>query len=317
MNTLLVVVLLAVGIVFIVKGGDYFVDAATWIAKVSGIPNFIIGATIVSMATTLPELIVSLIAAQKGSVDMAAGNVVGSATANIALIMGISVVCLPGLVKRSRIAFKAILMLFAITMLWLFSRNAELSIIESCFILCLFILFIIENIRSAKKESVQKKTDELKIRPDKKEITINILKFVIGTVGIVWGADLLVDNGSELARIAGISESIIGVTLVAVGTSLPELVTTITAILKKQSSLSIGNIIGANIIDLTIILPLCAIVSGKALPVSTQMTSLDMPVCIAVGLIAMVPALISQKFHRWQGVLLLACYAVYMGVLFI
>ncbi|HOO28899.1 MAG TPA: sodium:calcium antiporter, partial [Lachnospiraceae bacterium] len=176
---------------------------------------------------------------------------------------------------------------------------------------------IIENIRSAKKESVQKKTDELKIRPDKKEITINILKFVIGTVGIVWGADLLVDNGSELARIAGISESIIGVTLVAVGTSLPELVTTITAILKKQSSLSIGNIIGANIIDLTIILPLCAIVSGKALPVSTQMTSLDMPVCIAVGLIAMVPALISQKFHRWQGVLLLACYAVYMGVLFI
>lgn len=317
MNTLLVVALLIVGIVLIVKGGDFFVDAAAWIAKVSGIPDFIIGATIVSVATTLPELLVSLIAAGKGSVDMAAGNAVGSVTANVALIMGISIACLPGIAKRSQIGFKAVLMLVAIVLLRLFSGNASLSIAESVIILCLFVLFIIENVRSAKKETASSTEEKNKIRPDKKEAAINILKFIAGTIGIVWGADLLVDNGSALAVLAGIPESVIGVTLVAVGTSLPELVTTITAISKKQSSLSVGNIIGANIIDLTVILPLCAVVSGKSLPVSSQMINMDMLVCLAVCLIAMLPALFTQKFHRWQGFVLLLCYAVYMVMLFV
>ena len=149
-------------------------------------------------------------------------------------------------------------------------------------------------------------------RPSGKEVTTNLIKFVLGAVGIVVGADLLVDNGSELARIVGISERIIGVTIVAVGTSLPELVTTITAVAKKQSSLSVGNILGANILDLSLIMPLCAVVSGKPLPISQASAMADLPACLLVGIIAVVPAMISSKFSRWQGILLMAVYLAYV-----
>ncbi len=316
MNTGIIILLLVIGIALIVKGGDFFVDAAVWIAEISGVPSFIIGATIVSMATTLPELIVSLMAAGKGSVDMAAGNAVGSVTANVGLIMGISLLCLPSVVKRGQIAFKSILMMCAIIGLWIFSRmnGGALSIGASFIMLGLFVLFIIENIISTRKTSNTNEKDisQKKEKPAAKTILWNLFKFVLGVVGIVWGADLLVDNGCALAALFGVPEGIIGVTIVAIGTSLPELVTTITAIIKKQSSLSVGNIIGANIIDLTVIMPLCAVVSGKALPVSTQMVSLDMPACILVCLIAMIPALICERFRRWQGITLISVYIGYV-----
>lgn len=143
---------------------------------------------------------------------------------------------------------------------------------------------------------------------------INLIKFVVGAIGIVVGARLLVDNGSLLAAYVGVSERVIGVTLVAVGTSLPELVTTVTAVMKKQSSLSLGNILGANILDLTLILPLSALVSGQALPVTLAAAKIDLPVCLLVGLIAVVPALIASKFKRYQGVALIAVYICYVGV---
>ena len=154
------------------------------------------------------------------------------------------------------------------------------------------------------------------VRPptDRRTIAANLLKFALGTAGIVWGADLLVNNGSELARFIGISERVIGVTIVAVGTSLPELITTITAIVKKQSSLSVGNILGANIIDLTLILPLSSLVSGQPLPITAGFARFDLPVCLLVGSIALVPALAAGRFRRWQGVLLLAVYGVYVAL---
>ena len=143
-------------------------------------------------------------------------------------------------------------------------------------------------------------------------MAVNLIKFAVGAVGIVWGADLLVDNGSALAVMAGIPERVIGVTIIAVGTSLPELITTITAIMKKQSSLSVGNILGANIIDLTLILSMSAFVSGKALPIAETSARLDLPACLVVGCIAVIPAMICEKFRRWQGILLLAVYAGYL-----
>ena len=158
------------------------------------------------------------------------------------------------------------------------------------------------------------KPDELKDASltEKRTVIINLIKFFLGAVGIVWGADLLVDSGSELARIVGISERIIGVTLVAVGTSLPELITTITAIAKKQSALSVGNILGANIMDLTLIMPLSALISVQSLPVSATSALIDLPACLLVALIAIIPAMIRSKFSRWQGFVLLAIYAVYI-----
>ncbi|MGN1347211.1 MAG: sodium:calcium antiporter, partial [Eubacteriales bacterium] len=153
---------------------------------------------------------------------------------------------------------------------------------------------------------------EEKVPASRKILITNIAKFIIGALCIVLGSQLLVDNGSTLARIAGVPERVIGVTLIAVGTSLPELITAITAIIKKQSSLSIGNIFGANIIDLTLIMPLSALISGQALPVSSGLAQIDLPFCWIISLFAVVPAMICSKFSRWQGIVLLAAYAGYI-----
>ncbi len=315
MELALVIFLFLVGIVFIVKGGDYFVDAASWIAEVSGIPKLIIGATIVSLATTLPEMLVSVMAAAQGKVDMAIGNAVGSVTANIGLIMAISVLCMPGKAKRKDYLRKSVLMLAAAMLVVLSGFLGQMGIAVAIVMIVIFAIFMGDNILQA-KSSMTTRTDSTREierpRPRRREIIVNIIKFAVGTIGIVWGADLLVDNGSELARFIGISERIIGVTVIAVGTSLPELITTITAIVKKESSLSVGNILGANIIDLTLILPVSALVSGQALPIASASAVLDLPACLLVGGVALIPTMFTQKFTKVQGVLLLSIYVVYM-----
>lgn len=313
-NIVYAVIMFAIGLFFIVKGGDIFVDAATWIAEATGIPKFIIGATVVSFATTLPELIVSAIAATKGQNDMAIGNAVGSVTANVGLIMSISVLCIPAIVKRKGIMFKGSLMILAVAALFAFSCDFKLNLWQGIIMIAIFAVFMVENILSGKK-SVDEAEEKERPRATGKDISMNVIKFLIGAAGIVAGADLLVDDGTVIAKGMGISEAIIGVTIIAVGTSLPELVTTVTAIVKKQSDLSIGNIIGANIIDLTMILPICAFLSGGTLPVGSQSVMLDMPVCFAIICIAIIPTLIFQKLSRWQGVLMISIYVSYIAVL--
>lgn len=317
MEIIITIGLLLVGIVLIVKGGDIFVDAATWMAEVSGIPKFIIGATVVSVATTLPELFVSVIAASQGKVDMSIGNAVGSVTANIGLIMAIALVFMPMAIKRKDYAIKVSLMMGAALLLVVFGSNGSFGIVPSVIFLALFAVNVAENIISAKRSmtaSDPKDTSDLddSLNTTHRVIAANIAKFILGAAAIVWGADLLVDNGSELAAIMGVPERVISVTIIAIGTSLPELVTTITAIVKKQGTLSVGNIIGANIIDLTLIMPICAIVSGGALPVTAQVGRVDLPACLVVGAIAVVPAMIGKKFSRWQGFALLAVYITYV-----
>ncbi len=318
MPTLVITLLLfAVGIVFVVKGGDFFVDAATWIAEVSGIPKLIIGATVVSLATTLPEMLVSIMAAAKGTqdgVDMSIGNAIGSVTANIGLIMAISLIFMPSIIKRSDYLMKSILMLAAAAIIVLCGLTGKVSVALSIVLLVICAIFFYENIRAARHAMTSNDEPKDESLTERKTIITNIIKFIVGTIGIVWGADLLVDNGSELASIIGISDRIIGVTLVAVGTSLPELITTITAIAKKQSALSVGNILGANIIDLTLIMPLSSVISGKALTVTDTAARIDLPACLIVGLIALVPALIASRFRRWQGFVLLAVYVAYLVV---
>ena len=139
--------------------------------------------------------------------------------------------------------------------------------------------------------------------------------FAAGIAAIVVGSRLLIDYGSELALLLGVPSSIIGVTMVAIGTSLPELVTTLAAIAKKEASMSVGNIIGANVIDLTMILPVCSAVSGGQLVIGSQTTALDLPVCLGLCCLAVLPPLLRGKFYRWQGALMLAAYAAYVVVL--
>lgn len=309
--------LLLLGIVLIVKGGDFFVDAASWMAEVSGIPKLIVGATVVSLATTLPELMVSTLAAADGKTDMAVGNAVGSVTANVGLIMGIALVCIPSIIKRKDYLLKSALMLGACLYLTLACAQGSLALAGGAALLIIFAAFMWDNIRSARKAMLvaQEAYDEGVVRkPTGKVIALNAAKFILGAAGIVIGAQLLVDNGSELALLLGVPERIIGVTIIAVGTSLPELVTTLTAIAKKQASLSAGNIIGANIIDMTLILPLCSLISGGSLPVAQQAVWLDIPISFVVGAVALIPALIAQRFRRWQGVALLVIYAVYLVI---
>ena len=313
MELTFIIALFLLGIVFIVKGGDLFVDAAAWMAEVSGIPKLIIGATIVSLATTLPEMLVSVMAAAQGKVDMAIGNAVGSVTANLGLIMAISLICMPGVIRRRDYLAKAVLMLAASALVVVSGLMGQVGLAISLVLIAVFAAFLWENVSSAVHALRAEGGGRAgKISVEKKVLVMNLLKFAVGTVGIVWGADLLVDNGSELARLAGISERVIGVTVIAVGTSLPELITTLTAIIKKQSSLSVGNILGANIIDLTLILPLSSLVPGKPLPIAAGSSALDLPACLLVGTIALVPTMVTGKFHRWQGILLLAVYGGYV-----
>lgn len=259
-------------------------------------------------------MIVSVIAAAKGQNDMAVGNAVGSVTANIGLIMSISILCMPALVKRKEVAFKGTLMIAAVAALALFINNLSLTTVQSVIMIIIFAVFMIENILQGKSSLSESKDDE-KPEVNGKSIVANILKFVVGALGIVVGADLLVDDGTIIARGLGVSEAIIGVTIIAVGTSLPELVTTITAIAKKQSELSIGNIIGANIIDITLILPVCAFISNGTLEIGKQSAYLDVFVCLAVAFIAIVPTIITKKLNRWQGALMICIYIGYVAVL--
>jgi len=141
------------------------------------------------------------------------------------------------------------------------------------------------------------------------------VKFVVGAAGIVFGAEFLVDSATELAVVSGVSQAVISATIVAIGTSLPELVTTITAVVKKQSSLSVGNIIGANLIDISIILPICSFISKDGLAACAQNLYLDIPVCLGLMLIAIVPMLIGKKFYRWQGAVLLVLYIAYVATM--
>ena len=302
------VIIFVVGLVLTIKGGDWFVDSASWFAEATGIPKFVVGATVVSFATTLPELLVSVRAAMNGSAQLAIGNAIGSVTANTTLIMGVSLVAMAGAVNRKEFSLKGGLLLAAIVGLTVLSLTGVLPVWSAFILWAIFIVFMISNLIEGKKNAKVENPDSY----DKKDVPSKVLFFILGTASIIFGAEFLVSSGKTIATGIGISETIIGFTVIALGTSLPELVTTLTAIRKKENSLSVGNIIGANIIDATLILPLCAVINGKPLPVEKINLVFDFPVCITACAIAVIPTIIQGKFKKWQGVALLSVYGLYM-----
>ncbi len=301
-------VIFVVGLVLTIKGGDWFVDSASWFAEATGIPKFVVGATVVAFATTLPEMLVSVRAAMNGSAQLAIGNAVGSVTANTTLIMGVSLVAMAGVVNRKEFSLKGGLFLAAVVGLTLLSISGSLPVWSAGILWAIFIVFMVSNVIEGKKGA---QNDEIDAH-EKKAIPKKLLFFILGTASIVLGAEFLVSSGKTIATGIGISETIIGFTVIALGTSLPELVTTLTAIRKKENSLSVGNVIGANIIDTTLILPLCAVINGQALPVERVNLVFNFPVCIAACAIAIIPTIIQGKFKKWQGFALLAVYVLYM-----
>lgn len=311
MDMFLCLMLFAVGIALVVKGGDAFVDAAGWIAKAMDIPTFIIGATIVSLATTMPEMIVSVMAAAGGKVDMAIGNAVGSVIANTGLIMAVAMVAMSIPCSRKKYLPQCLLLIAASAALLVGCRDGRLSILWSFALIAIFLLFMGENLRRAKSEM---KSAQERQSCDKGELARNILKFVVAAAAIVLGSRFMVDNGSRIAVLLGVPERIVALTLVAIGTSLPELVTTVTAIVKKESALSIGNIIGANIIDLSLILPISSLAAGEPLPVSAQSLKMDLPTCLLISLMAMLPLMLRERASKLQGAVLMAAYGLYLAM---
>ena len=318
-NIFIQIAIMVVAIIAVVKGGDVFVDAASWMAEATGIPKLIVGATVVSIATTLPEMLVSSIAAFEGSGDMAIGNAVGSVTANIGLIMALALICMPAVIKRKDYMLKSILMIGACAVIVISGLTGDLGILGSAALLIICAVSWTENILDAKK-AVKLSNEGAAAKPKEKikgkEAAKNILLFLLGAAAIALGAKFMVSSGQFIAKYIGIPERVIAVTIIAIGTSLPELITTVTAIAKKEMSLSVGNIIGANILDLTLILPVCTIISniktGMPLEFKSTVAGLDLPASLIIGSIAVFPMLATKKFSRAQGIALLAVYAVYV-----
>ena len=297
-----------IGLLMICKGGDWFVDAASGIAKAFGIPKYVIGATIVSFATTMPEMIVSVAAAMKGRSVMAIGNAVGSVSANTGLILGISLFCLPVAIKREEYFLKNLLYIGSLILLFISFFDGVFDLSDCVFLLLSGIIFLVANVKNAvtgcdiREQSRQENRDFLK----------KAAFFAIGAAAIVVGSELLISSACEIARVFHIPENVISVTILAMGTSLPEFITTVTAIIKKESSLSVGNIVGANMIDTAFILPVCTLFTGEALPVSDAMRCVDMPICIVLAALALLPMLVRRRIKKIDGVFVMAVYGAYL-----
>lgn len=300
-----------VGLLLICRGGDWFVDAASFIARAFGIPKYIIGATIVSFATTMPEILVSVAAALKGSSVMAMGNAVGSVSANTGIILGVSLFCLPAVIQRKEYLTKNILYIGCLVLLFIAFRDRIFDAGDSVFLLLGGVLFLIMNVKNAMTGRLEKEA----VPVDKKELRRRIFFFFFGAACVVTGSELLIDSACVLARQFHISEEIISVTILAMGTSLPEFVTTITAIVKKESSLSVGNIVGANVIDTAFILPICTLITGESLSVAPQMAQIDMPVCILLSVIALTPMMVRGRIRRIDGAAVFVIYLIYFFII--
>lgn len=305
----------SIGLVMIVKGGDWFLDSTIWIAEKTGVSFGIIGATLVSLATTLPEFFVSTIASKEGFSDIAIGNSLGSYICNIAFIVGVCSLIKPIKIKDKIFGFKGVMMLGYLCIFYIFASDGLISQGEGKILVSLIFIFILTNIFEHRKD--RNKGKKTNTSPNKKgEVTMISLKFIIGAFLIVYGADLLVDTGVEIANILKIPKQVISLTLLAVGTSLPELVTALTSIVKGHQNISVGNILGANIINISIVIGASALVSQEGLLISRQTLILDIPMASIVSLIFIITGIYTEKINRFVGVVLLSMYGGYLYILF-
>lgn len=317
MEMLVPVLLFAVGLVLLIKGGGWFVDGATGIAHRFHIPELIIGATIVSAGTTLPEVMVSAASALSGHGEIAYGNAIGSIICNTALIAAITVAVRPPKVEAASLKVP-VLFFFGAAAVYAgvayitgeFTRGVGIAL------LAIFAAYMVYNVLRVRKlppvEAAENPMQEYSspIR--------DIVKLVIGAAAIAWGADLLVDNGTLIAQALGVPESVIALTFVALGTSLPELVTAVTALVKGHGALSLGNIIGANLFNLVLVSGISVVLSPFAVPASKTIGGmnaslvLDIPLMLFAMAFLTLPAIFRGKLKRWQGVTLLCVYAAFV-----
>jgi cation:H+ antiporter len=297
--------LLLVGVLLLLIGGDFLVKSAASLAKKLNISPFLIGVTVVSFGTSAPELIESIKAAFNGSSGIAIGNVIGSNVANLALVLGITVLIRPVVLDSKKLRFAWFAMLVASLMFFGFSLDGMLDRLDGFFLITGLILFLILSIRK-RDDSFADEELEKSLKPN-----LIPLYFILGAAGLYYGSELLVDNAIAIAKSFGISEFIIGVSVVALGTSLPELVTSIIAILKGQSSISVGNLIGSNVFNIFAVLGITSAVSP--LEADSFLIAIDLPIMLGVTLLTGVFLLISKQLGRIEGLLLITIYILYIG----
>lgn len=311
--------LFAVGLVFLIKGGDWFVDSATGIAKRFRVPEIIIGATVVSIGTTLPEVMVSATAAINQNGAIAYGNAIGSIICNTALIAAITIAIRPAPVNRKAISMP-VLFFFVSAVIYMIAAYIFQSFDRwlGIVMLCVFGVYMVLTIRQGFKNPVTEGAAHTEEESDGGSLFKDIAVLILSAALIAVGADMLEGSSVSLAAMAGIPTEVVGVTIVALCTSLPELVTAITALAKGHGALSLGNIIGANIFNLVLVSGIAVTISPFAVPEGSTLfgynTSLILEIPLMVGVMALLtlPALARKKLYRWQGIVLLGIYAVFV-----
>lgn len=312
---LMPVLLFALGLVMLIKGGDWFVDGATGIAEQFHVPELIIGATVVSIGTTLPEVMVSATSALSGHSEIAYGNAIGSIICNTALIAAITVSVRPTSVDRKTLVMP-VAFFFLSAAVYCFNAyvNGYFGYTTGAILLVICAAYLImtvwQGFRSPAPDAAEEEESH-EARP----LWLNCVLLIVGAALIAVGADLLVDNGTLIAAALGVPESVIALTFVALGTSLPELVTAITSLAKGHGSLSLGNVIGANIFNLVLVTGVSTILKPFPIPQSSTIAGLnaslvlDIPLMLFVMAFLTLPALFKEKLYRFQGIVLLAAYA--------
>ena len=316
---LIPVLLFIVGLLFLIKGGDWFVDGASALARRFHLPELLIGATVVSIGTTLPEVMVSTMSALSGHGEIAYGNAIGSVICNAALIAAITIAVRPGRVDpktlKTPVAFFFAAAAIYCIAAYVFGRFTR---VMGIIMLATFVAYMAVNVLQMKNTPA----GEQEASEEEMPLAKTLILLVLGAVLIAVGANLLVDNGTLIAQALGVPESVIALTFVALGTSLPELVTAVTSLVKGHSDLSLGNVVGANVFNLVLVSGMSITLAPFTIPQSATLFGinsslvLDLPVMLAVMLILTVPALVKGKLNRVQGILLLAIYAAFCAVQF-
>lgn len=312
--------LFVAGVVLLIKGGDWFVDSAVGIAKRFRVPEIIIGATVVSIGTTLPEVMVSVTAAFNNNGAIAYGNAIGSIICNTALIAALTIAIRPAPVNRKTLV-TPVIFFFAAAAIYLiaaygFGRfDRWLGIV----MLLVFAAYMAITIRKGfKNPDAQEKEDDC--QEQEGSLVKNLIVLILSAALIAVGADMLEGSSVSLATMAGIPTEVVGVTVVALCTSLPELVTAVTALVKGHGALSLGNIIGANIFNLVLVSGVATTLSPFAVPEGSKLfgynTSklVELPLMVAVMAIMTLPAIAKGKLRRWQGILLLSIYGLFVAL---
>lgn len=306
--------LFAASLLLITKGADWFIESAVSISEKSGIPKIIIGATIVSFATTAPEFAVSATAAYMNHTEMTIGNAVGSAICNIGLVLGSIIIIKAIPVHLETFLRKGAFMLLSGAVLILTTLDGMLSRFDGMLLFLIFVGFLYYNYRLQNAIF----SDEPNLKPDRSqmvELKKDIAFFVLGALCVVIGSRILIDTGITIAKMFGVPEMIIGLTLLALGTSLPELITAISATIKGHQDLSIGNILGANTMDIALILGVSSQI--RPLPIIPQSINYDFPVMMFIMVIFILFGITKKRFDRWEGVIILGSYLAYVAGLFL